>query len=283
MEISLDTTALRAAFARQLVAFATERYGVTAEMAPRLEAAFARVPREVFAGPPPWQVGSVFEDGRVQTRDLAELYQDVLVSLDAEQGINIGEPGIHAGWLSAVAPQPGEIVCQIGAGSGYYTALLAELVAPGGRVAGWEIDRALAARAEANLAPWPNAVVLPGDAVTEALPQSDLIYVCAGLAAPPLGWLAALAPGGRMIFPWVPSETASLALLVERRETGFAATPLMPAWFIACSGAAGRPSAPEPGPDRARKVRSLRLRSEGGPDGSTILEQDEIWFSSDPA
>lgn len=54
----------------------------------------------------------------------------MLVSLDADKGINNGEPFLHAMWIGKVAPKPGETVTHVGAGTGYYTALLAQLVLP---------------------------------------------------------------------------------------------------------------------------------------------------------
>jgi len=39
--------------------------------------------------------------------DAAYFYQNNLVALDTDKGINNGEPFLHAGWIGAVAPQPG--------------------------------------------------------------------------------------------------------------------------------------------------------------------------------
>src|SRR5699024_12650097 len=49
----------------------------------------------------------------------------------------------------------GERVLQIGAGSGYYSAVLAEIVGPAGQVTAVEVDPALADRARINLESWP--------------------------------------------------------------------------------------------------------------------------------
>ena len=64
--------------------------------------------------------------------------------------------------LHDLAVEPGQHVAQIGAGAGYYTAMLAELVGPSGRVSAFEFDPELAARARANLAPWRNVTVYRG-------------------------------------------------------------------------------------------------------------------------
>ena len=48
----------------------------------------------------------------------------------------------------------GERALQMGAGSGYYSAVLAEIVGPSGRMTAIEVDPAPAARADANLKGW---------------------------------------------------------------------------------------------------------------------------------
>ena len=52
----------------------------------------------------------------------------MLVAIDAERGINNGQPSLHAQSIAALELKEGETVVQIGAGAGYYTAILAELV-----------------------------------------------------------------------------------------------------------------------------------------------------------
>ena len=68
---------------------------------PRVEEAFAAVTRERYLTSPPWQIfspGGLFEK---RTSDPTDLYDDVLVVLDAEQGINNGQPSLHAAWIAA--------------------------------------------------------------------------------------------------------------------------------------------------------------------------------------
>ena len=82
----------------------TRRAGVTD---PKIEAAFAAVPREDFAGPPPWRIGSgAF--GLTSADDPARLYEDVLVGIDARRGINNGQPSLHAQSIDALAVNEGE-------------------------------------------------------------------------------------------------------------------------------------------------------------------------------
>ncbi|WP_390887876.1 hypothetical protein [Comamonas antarctica] len=53
---------------------------------------------------------------------------------------------LHARWLHALQPRAGEVVAHIGAGKGYYTSILSQLVGPRGKVLAVECDAKLAAR-----------------------------------------------------------------------------------------------------------------------------------------
>jgi protein-L-isoaspartate(D-aspartate) O-methyltransferase len=248
---------------------------------PRIEEAFAAVPRENFLGPGPWSV--IAGKGMVTTpsADPAYIYRNALVALDADKGINNGEPLLHAMWMGKTAPQPGETVCHVGAGTGYYSALLSLLVSPDGAVTAFEIEPALAANAARNLAPYPNVKVVHGDAVALDVPPCDIVYVNAGIAAPPLSWLAALKPGGRLVFPWRPTDEVAVAVLATRTAAGFACEAFMRSWFISCVGAADAAGAPLlPRRETAAKIRSLWPRTEREPDDSAVAIFDDVWFSA---
>src|SRR5277367_6697798 len=150
---------------------------------PRIEAAFAAVPREDFAGRPPWRIGSGGLFGLTSANDPARLYEDVLVAIDAERGINNRQPSLHAQSIDALGVKEGETVLQIGAGAGYYSAILAELVGTKGRVIAYEIEPDIARRAAANLARYPQVEVRARSGV-EGLPAADAIYVNAAASHP---------------------------------------------------------------------------------------------------
>ena len=169
--------------------------------------AFARVPREQFLGPPPWQVGQVqtftAPTLQVQSKDdagIGDIYQDVVVSIDPARQINNGQPSVHARWLDAVSPQPGESVLHIGCGVGYYTAILAELVGLSGRVVAYEFELDLATRARDCLRAWPQVRVESGDASQPDGPY-DIVYVNAGATHARKEWLSCLAERGRILLP----------------------------------------------------------------------------------
>ena len=247
--------------------------------------AFAAVPRERFLGQGPWLV--MAGDGYVETPsgDPGFVYQDVVIALSAAKRINNGEPSLHARCLAAVAPRPGERALHIGVGSGYYTAVLATLLAPGGRVEALEIDPELAAIATEYLADAPDVAVHCRSGTEPPLPPADVIYVNAGASAPLGVWLDSLNPGGRLIFPLTPGWGFGAMLLVTRRDAGFAARFVCRAQFIPSVG--GQDDAARAVLEQAfgrgdwQDVRALH-RGGAAPDGSCWVAGADWWLSTRP-
>jgi protein-L-isoaspartate(D-aspartate) O-methyltransferase len=248
----------------------------------RLVSAFATVRREDFLGPGPWRVWTPKGYIEAPTQDPAFVYQDILLALAEKQSINNGQPSLHAACLDAVGPQIGEQVLHIGSGTGYYTAILAELVGPKGEVRALEIDPDLAAKATWNLADRPNVTVRHRSGTEPPLPESDVIYVNAGASRPLEAWLSALKQRGRLIFPLVPGWDYGAMLLVRRAETGFSAQFTNRASFIPCDGGQDEGTAARlldafKGEDW-KEVRSLRLAPET-PDDSCWFDGGGWWLS----
>ena len=268
--------ACREAYARQVVALAGADD-------PRLRAVFAAVPRERFMGPPPWTIHVHSLSRPMVSDDPVDLYHDRLVSLVRERSINNGLPSLHAACFDALRPAAGETVVHVGAGTGYYSALLAELVGPAGRVHAYEIDPGLAAAARANLQPWPAVQLHARSGVDLPLPEADIVYASAGATHPVDAWLDALKPGGRLLFPLTTGDGEGAMLLISLRRPGvYAARLLFGAVFIDCVGArdddnaAALASALRTRP--AREVRSF-VRDEK-PDGSAWCVGKGWWLSS---
>ena len=127
--------------------------------------AFAKVPREHFLGPGPWQVFSPGSESDWTTKDAdpRNLYHNVLVVIDAERRLNNGHPSFLAFLIDQLELQSSEHVVHVGCGPGYYTAVMAEIVGPEGHVTAIEIDAELAASARKNLTHLPNVEVIEGD------------------------------------------------------------------------------------------------------------------------
>ena len=112
-----------------------------------------------------------------------------------------GAPGVVARIVDALALTRGARVLHVGAGLGYYSALLAHVAGPTGRVVAIEIDPALAAAAAANLAPTPWVEVRCGNGFPDPGESFDAILVNAGVTHVHPEWLNAMAPGARVAVP----------------------------------------------------------------------------------
>ena len=219
-------------------AFAEELRFVAHLSDQRVVDAFSAVPRERFVGPGPWRIFH-FADGYWTTPDSdpRHLYHNVLVALDESTGLNTGEPSLWAAYFDRLGVRSGDRVLQIGAGSGYFTAILAELVGPSGKVLGLEVESRLAAEAKANLAPWPQASARLVEGIVPVEGQWDAVIAFAGATAPPRAWLDALAPGGRALIPMTGAERWGFMLRVDRLGPGFAARSAGRVGFFHCVGA----------------------------------------------
>jgi protein-L-isoaspartate(D-aspartate) O-methyltransferase len=247
-----------------------------------LEAAFASTPREKFVGPPPWRMFT--RSGYVESPDdPALLYQDVVVSLGGEGPFNNGQPTLHAYCIAALDVKRGERIVHVGAGTGYYTAILAKLVGGAGAVDAYEIISEFAKRAVNNLAEFPFVTVHARSGVEAPLPACDVLYVNAGATEPLDVWLDALPPGGRLLFPMTPADGTGAMLLVTKKEDGgFAARFLMQVQFVSCIGARNEMTAQRLGEafrhGNGNKVKSLR-RNEPV-DESCWVAGDGWWLST---
>jgi protein-L-isoaspartate(D-aspartate) O-methyltransferase len=187
---------IRRAFARQMLCLA----GANDDS--NLREAFSAIKREKFLGPSPWKIvlpAVGYAD--LVDADPAIVYQDVLFGLSPERGVNNGSPSLHARWMHAANIKPGERVVHIGAGSGYYTAILAHLVGAHGRVTAVEFDPKLADAARRNLSDLRNVTVVQGDGADWPAEPADCVYVNYCVGRPALPWLDQLSAAGRLLFP----------------------------------------------------------------------------------
>jgi len=220
----------------------------------RVETAFAKVRREDFVGPGPWSI--IGWQGQWQgdyiptpSADPAYLYLDHVVAILPHRHLYNGQPSLHAKLLAHAGLQEGDHAVHVGAGTGYYTAIMAHLVGRSGRVTATELDPELAARAQINLSPYPNVQVICGNGAIVPFDTADVIYVNAGATCPTDLWLDGLAEGGRLILPLttnrgfgrndppLPIERRGAVFRIERRSSEFLARWISGVAIFPCEGA----------------------------------------------
>lgn len=212
--------------------------------------AFARVPREKFLGPGPWQFramdmglgGEAYLTS--EDADPRRVYHNVPIALDASRDLNNGQPGALARWMDDLDLRPGDRVYHLGCSVGYYTAILAEAVGREGRVVASEIDAALAARARQNLADYSNVTVCHGDGATVDPGECDAMLINAGVTHPHPGWLERLRLGGRMIVPLTvplaPNLGKGMMIRITREAAAYAARVVTFVAIYSCSSVRDR-------------------------------------------
>jgi len=149
-------------------------------------------------------------------------------------GQTISQPYIVAYMTEILRPRPEMKILEVGTGSGYQAAVLAEI---GCRVYTIEIFAALAASARKRLARFGPArvAVRTGDGFdgwAEAAPfDAIIVTAAAGYIPPPL--IAQLKPGGRMIIPVGSVYGVQNLILVEKSAAGeLRTTNLLPVRFV---------------------------------------------------
>jgi protein-L-isoaspartate(D-aspartate) O-methyltransferase len=168
----------------------------------------------------------------------ARAYSDT--PLPIGYGQTISQPYVVAFMTQSLEPKPTDRVLEVGTGSGYQAAVLAELVA---EVYTIEIVEDLAQRARADLQRlgYTNVFVRAGDGYAgwpEAAPFDAIIVTCAPENVPqPL--IDQLKDGGRMIIPVGPSSNQELVLLTKQADR-LERRGVLPVRFVPMRGQAER-------------------------------------------
>jgi protein-L-isoaspartate(D-aspartate) O-methyltransferase len=139
--------------------------------------------------------------------------------------------------IDALELKAGERVAHIGCGTGYYSAILAEVVGKKGRVTSVEIDQKLAARAKRNLSPWRQVSVMATDGSSCRLGTVDALLINAGATHPAAIWLDALAPGGRLILPLTVDWRGSVLKVTRLTNGDYSARFISEVGIFPCDGA----------------------------------------------
>jgi protein-L-isoaspartate(D-aspartate) O-methyltransferase len=204
----------------------------------RLLRSFAAVPRESFLNEGPWRLRSDLEPNywTTESADPAHLYHDVLVALDESRGLDNGLPSLWAYLFNAIAIQEGEHVVHVGCGTGYYSAILSEMVGPSGRITAIECDTELAKKATGNLRGKGNVDVIRCDGCRHEAGAAQVIVVNAGVTNPAPLWLDSLVTNGRLLLPLTIDGRQGAVLLVKRLPIGYEARALRGIEIFPCIG-----------------------------------------------
>lgn len=169
-----------------------------------LTQALATVPRERFLGSGPWSVkgdGDIMGPARLTPdADPKRVYHNVAIAIDPARQLFNGQPATLSSWIDALWLRPGSRVLHVGCGTGYYSAVMGQIVGAQGAVDAIETDLDLAVRATEAVREWPWIHVRHGDGTTHG-GSYDAILVNAGMSHPRASWLAALGAEGRMMLP----------------------------------------------------------------------------------
>ena len=186
---------------------------------------------------------------------LAEFaYEDSPLPIEAGQ--TISQPYIVALMIEAAGVEPGDVVLEIGAGSGYAAAVLGHIA---GKVYAIERHQELADSAKERLArlEYDNIAMRFGDG-THGWPEAapfDAILVAAGGPTIPQPLCAQLAIGGRLVVPVGDADSQKLTRVTRHGEEDFETEDLGPVRFVPLIGAYGWTG--DLGTDRLVKARSL--------------------------
>jgi protein-L-isoaspartate(D-aspartate) O-methyltransferase len=180
----------------------------------RVLAAMARVPRHAF----------------VPASLARYAYADMPLPIGFDK--TISQPFMVAVMTDLLAPQPGDVVLEVGTGLGYQTAILAELTR---RVWTIEIVEELANEAELRLLQlgYSNVDIRVGDG-GQGWPEHapfDKILVSAASELCPPALIEQLRPGGRMVLPTGGENEQQLTLVEKAADGRVNLRPLMPVLF----------------------------------------------------
>ncbi len=153
-------------------------------------------------------------------------------------GQTISQPYIVAIMTDMLDPDPGDVVLEVGTGSGYQAAVLAELVKT---VYTIEIIPELGEQAKARLERlgYDNVVTRVGDGYygweDHAPFDSLIVTAAAGHVPPPL--IEQLKPGGKMVIPvGSPFSVQHLMLLTKKADGTVTSRRVLPVAFVPLTG-----------------------------------------------
>lgn len=193
---------------------------------PAVTRAFRTVPRHAF----------------IPEKHRESAYVDTPIPLP--EGQTVSAPHMVAMMLEALDVAPGHHVLEVGTGSGYHAALLAELTGPEGRV--WSAERiprlARLARdnlARAGYADRVHVLVADGTLGVPGAAPFHRIHVAAAGPRVPAALVEQLAPGGTLLVPVGTHGTQDLLRIRKREDGTLTEESLGPVTFVPLVGKQG--------------------------------------------
>ena len=204
-------------------------------------------------------IGKLVQEGTLKTKSIIKAFYKINredfveeemkkeagidVALPIEQGQTISQPFTVAFMFELLQPEEGNKVLDIGSGSGWTTALLAEIVGKDGKVYGIEKIEELKKFGEENIKKYDfikegRVEMFLGDGTKGLLDKApfDKILVSAAILEIPKPLLDQLQVGGRMVIPVGPVGSQDIVLVKKIKEDkfekekypGFVFVPLIP-------------------------------------------------------
>ena len=234
LAIALGATGL--SFARADDEFATERNALMQEIAALARETAAETGRPAFEPRVMSVLATVPRHRFVPATEVRAAYRNR--PLPIGHGQTISQPYIVALMTDLMRVKPNDVVLEIGTGSGYQAAILAEL---GADVCTIEIIEALAREAAERLRTLGYSRVRPriGDGYYgwEECGPFDAIVVTAAASHVPPSLVRQLKPGGRIVVPVGPPFLAQHLMLVDKRADGTIQTrQILPVAFVPLTG-----------------------------------------------
>jgi protein-L-isoaspartate(D-aspartate) O-methyltransferase len=207
-----------------------------------VEAAFRAVPRHLFL--PGVALEQVYCDEAIPTK-----------YLDDQPISSSSQPAIMAIMLEQLGLEPGQRVLEIGAGTGYNAALIAQIVGPTGQVVAIDIDEDIVEFARAHLAAagLERVQVVCGDGgfgYPDGAPYDRIILTVGAWDIVP-AWREQLKPGGRILLP-LSLDGPQVSVALEPADGHLASVSIKDCGFMRLRGAFAGPETrvklgPEPG------------------------------------
>lgn len=193
-----------------------------------VEKAFRAVPRHTF----------------LPNEPLENVYSDIAIAVKrSDEGrwtSSSSQPSMMAIMLEQLDLHPGQRVLEIGAGSGYNAALIAEIIGPQGRVVTMDIQPDLIAQVRKHLNEtgytWVETIAGDGAAgFPEGAPFDRIILTVASWVITP-AWREQLVDGGRLVLP-LDLGKVQKSVAFERRGEALESVSLFACGFMSLQGA----------------------------------------------